>query len=160
MHLNWPDVDSAKWNCRRRVKFTGRSFASVFTEAVVHMPMSNVYNANHDPTTKPDPTLTQGANIEFKIRACVKRRPVGGRCGCWHSPALTTSRKPNSSFLLFLYFVVRIRHRRKKFTFANSSLWWDSCYSLLSFFCMLRCFLCITLYVLLRCDKWLIDIDW
>jgi len=45
------------------MKFTGRSFASVFTEAVVHMPMSNVYvtanrNANHDPTTKPDPTLT------------------------------------------------------------------------------------------------------
>jgi len=43
------------------VKFTGRSFASAFTEAVVHMPMSNVYNANrntnHDPTTKPDRTL-------------------------------------------------------------------------------------------------------
>jgi len=44
------------------VKFTGISFASAFTEAVVHMPMSNVYNANakanHDATTKPDPTLT------------------------------------------------------------------------------------------------------
>jgi len=44
------------------VKFTSRSFASAFTEAVVHMPMSNVYNANrnanHDPTTKPGPTLT------------------------------------------------------------------------------------------------------
>jgi len=44
------------------VKCTGRSFASAFTEAVVHMPMSNVYNANrnanHDPTTNPDPTLT------------------------------------------------------------------------------------------------------
>jgi len=44
------------------VKFTSRLFVSAFTEAVVHMPMSNVYNANrnanHDPTTKPDPTLT------------------------------------------------------------------------------------------------------
>jgi len=44
------------------VKFTGRSFACAFTEAVVHMPMPNVYvtanrNANHDLTTKPDPTL-------------------------------------------------------------------------------------------------------
>jgi len=29
---------------------------------------------------------------------------------------------------LFLYFVVRIRRHRKKFTFAISSLWWVSCY--------------------------------
>jgi len=28
----------------------------------------------------------------------------------------------------FLYFVVRIRRHRKKFTFAISSLWWVSCF--------------------------------
>jgi len=32
-------------------------------------------------------------------------------------------------FFSFLYFIVRIRRHRKKFTFAISTPWWVSCFS-------------------------------
>jgi len=61
VHLNRPDVNSAKWNFCPGVKFTGWSFASAFTEALGELIVS----------------------ATDKTRMCVCGCRTGILCGYW-----------------------------------------------------------------------------